>query len=344
MNLVYLFLRKSGYPIRQMQTDGHYPLMERLVSEGVVDNVRVVMETGQDSHMSTAPGVEVITVRGGIDQFELDPGEVVWVRGGWKSWLPWIEKQKPNNWFIYYGANTGHERWPHWDVVLDDEAEEKRITDDGRLWYPYIKPIHPLFRATNEDGRTYDLCIGASHIFDRKGQFHGFEMMQHYYKMYGVKLRCIMPGGFYSHEKNTEAMKKELPKWPNVVMPKVLPREKLKDIYKASRIFVHLTCCGQGDRGPMEAGNCGCHVVLGDGRHHAPYFQHSPLASWTAGSTTDYENICRWIHNVPLEGKHERIANYFFSYQGRVLPNLVPLFQFFKENPKPNRAALKELI
>lgn len=342
MRLTYLFLRKRGYKVADMQTDGHFPLMQALVKEGYVDSARLVLENGRVGEYHVCDGVTIYEYAGGIDAIELEPDEIVWVRGAWKSWIPWITRHQDSHWIMYYGANAGHAPWPYWDVVLDDENGRSVWNEQtGRLYLDYRKPVHHIFEAHRVD-RKYDLCIGASHIYDRKGQYRVFNVMKEYYRRYGEKLNCVMPGCFYSHEQHTEAMRRELPNWPNVVMPGFVPREDLVNIYADSRIFIHQTDTGQGDRGPMEAGRCGCFVVVGSRRHHAPYVYSNPLYSAALESIADDDAVIDLIRRT-RSVDHLGAADYFLRESGMdtaVMPRLRPLFEIFRQ-PK-DRGLLRE--
>ena len=344
MKLLYLYTRKKAYPVEFMKTDGHFPLMRALKNAGLVDSVRLVMETGREYHETVEPGVEIETLRGGIDSLKLDRGEVVWIRGAWKSWLPWIERHRYDHWFIYYAANTGHAPWPYWHVILDDETGLNRIENGKRLWFNYHKPIHDIFHVpVSNIEPEYTLCLGASHIYDRKGQYRAFEVMKTYHRLYGIKLRCLMPGKFYSHERHTEAMRAELKDWPNVEMPGFVDRADLRNLLHKCQYFLHLNNTGQGDRGPMEAGCCGCNLILGATKHHHPYTYAPESHTKLMPEMDDYETIARYVHdNVPAA--RADIAAHFqanSSITGYVVPVFRTLFQIFRENPEPDTHLLR---
>ena len=128
------------------------------------------------------------------------------LRGAWKPWIPWIERYAPDHWFLYYGANAGHHAWPWWDVILWDLKEESKEGKDGKLWWHYRKPVSPDFRLKPDIPEKYDVCCGASHIYDRKGQFRILPICRKFKELTGRDLRVIMPGSFYSREKKTEAL------------------------------------------------------------------------------------------------------------------------------------------
>jgi glycosyltransferase involved in cell wall biosynthesis len=281
-----------------------------------------------------------------------DKNTVVYVRGGFKPWLPWIKQVQANgNWCVFYAANTGRNCWPFWDIVFDDLSDKTRLVK-GRLFMAYRKPVNPCFRVLPGVKHVYDVCLGASHIFDRKGQFRSYRAVLAYERKYGKKLQCILPGGFYQREKGTEAMRAELEAHPNIVVPGTIERDELAEVYNASRIFMHTGYCGQGDRSVMEAGHSGCYLMVAHPPRHSPYVTSDWVTTTVLDDGHDPAKTADQLHGVLADSiqwwqRRLYISDYFRREGGvkeQSLPMFKRLFTFFKKHPFANREALKELL
>lgn len=328
--------------------------MRELVRDGLINSVRVVRESYATTVPTTdyeEPGFTAISVPD-VNILTLVPGEIVWVRGGWKSHLPWIERHLPNHWFLYYGANAGHHSWPHWDVILEDRHQRYVFPDSlGRLVWYYRKPVAPEFRARPGLERTWDVCVGASHIYDRKGQFRALDVCDEFYRLTGRQLRCIVPGCFYSREKQTERMKARLQSgaYPNVHLSGMLPREELVGVYNRSRFMYAATCGGQGDRCALEAGVCGCRMITARRRNHGPYVTADERFCFTPTAPEATGEIARYLAREIDEETPTRLdcAAYHVAHGGTeaVVAQIAPVLAVLRENPKTaDRAALAELL
>lgn len=350
MQLTYLYVRSRHYELEKLQTDGHYELLRALVARGVVDRVRVVRESYAfpgDHQEIQEPGFEVSHVHD-ISSVTLDPGEVVWIRGGWKSWIPWIERHAQTHWIFYYGANTGHQSWPWWDVVLEDRHDNMVYPDRlGRLVWPFRKPIAPAFCAGPPQIPVWDVCVGASHIYDRKGQYRIIAVADQFQKLAGRPLRCVIPGCFYSRERHTEAMKALLRsgKYPYIHLPGMLPRTELVSVFQRSRFMYAATCGGQGDRCALEAGACGCRLIASLRKNHAPYVTEDYAFVPSHPDKTDElaEYLAEEL-NKPDPDRQE-IAKYHDQNGGReaVIANLLPVLTHCLRHRK-DRESLANLV
>lgn len=348
MNLVYLYVRHRHFSLEQLKTDGHYGLMHELVRRGVVDKARIIMQ-GYAQH-----GVDILEDRGGVtieshEQMETvvpGPGDVIWVRGAWKSWLPWIQQYAAAHWFLYYAANAGHQSWPWWDVILYDLADGNRLGTGGTLWWHYRKPISPEFENRNLQTK-YDVCVGASHIYDRKGQYRILPIAKEYKKLTGNDLRIVIPGRYYSRERQTEAMRAEINAgaWPNIFVPGWMPRAEMVDIYNSAKYFYAATCGGQGDRCVPESGTCGCRQIIGLSKNHPPYAYANPLITYTPPDPDDFEAIARFLAEDRNDLSRSVVADYFARESGmdRVIQTFEPVLTHFRTHTK-NRDTLKELV
>jgi hypothetical protein len=347
MNLTYLYVRHRSFRLEQLQTDGHYALMQNLVARGLVDSVKIVMENyAQNEQVNVLKADPKFRVEShkNISTVMTAPGDVIWVRGGWKPWIPWIEERQTTNWFMYYGANAGHNSWPWWDVILNDLQEGYSPSKYGRLVWHYRKPVSPEFMNLNIAPK-YDVIVGASHIYDRKGQYRILPIAKKFKKITGRDLRVVMPGCWYSREKKTEAMKAEMRegKWPNIHMPGWLPRAKMVEVYNSAPVFYAATCGGQGDRCVMESGTCGCRQIIGTSKPHAPYTYRRPDFAFVPSHEDAFDEIAEYLAS-PSVTERDEVAGYFRRNGGQeaAMATLKPLLYHFKR-PK-DRETLKELI
>lgn len=351
MRLIYAYVRHRNFSWEQFTTDGHYALLRALQKTDLVDEVEIILNNyAVPSRLLHAePGLRVHSLKE-IDEFETRPGDVVWIRGAWKPWIPWIEKAADVHkcWLIHYSANAGHHQWPWWDAILWDLAAGNKIGRESKLWWHYRKPVCPEFRIMPEVEQEYDVCCGASHIYDRKGQFRILPICHEFKKLTGRDLRVIMPGAFYSREKKTEAMKAEMKagKWPNIFVPGWLTREGMIRVYNMAHVFYAATCGGQGDRCVPESGACGARQIVGLPKNHPPYAYETPIA-FVPEHQDDFSGIARHLFET-LEGSapdREAISDYFRQESSveTAIDYLRPLLEHMRDNPK-NRETLKELL
>lgn len=349
MKLVYCYVRHRNFSLEQLHTDGHYTLIKELVRRGIIPGARIIMEnynqrfTPQIIEQDDNFTVETIGV---FHKLKIDPGDIVWIRGGWKPWIPRIEEWAENHWFMYYGANAGHHSWPWWDVILWDLAEGNKIGKDDKLWWHYRKMVSPEFHYQPMEER-YDICVGASHIYDRKGQYRILPICKKYKELTGKDLRVCMPGSFYSHERKTEAMRKEIQegKWPNIHMPGWLTRTQLVEAYCRSKWFYAATCGGQGDRCLPEAGMCGCRSIIALSKNHPPYAYADPRMSFVQPDQDDLESVAQLLAGSGDYASRREIADYFQAEAGleTAIAYLRPVLDHMMANKK-DRSSLRKLI
>jgi len=298
MRLIFFYLqhRNAAYYFDFLRTEGYYWLLKRMVETGVVNDVLIVIDSPQKIQpVQYAPGITGISVQG----IENIPGgvridDIIWVRGGWKSWFGFLENlKKQNHKLLLYAANTGRERWPFWDVIFDDLNGKDFMDEQGRMHVDFRKPTNPeIFRPIAIE-RTYDLCIGASHVHDKKGQWRGIKAIIAYQQIFGKKLKCILPGAFRGGSRTSEIIDDIREYDLDVELPGMLSRDDIATVYNQSKLFLHLGAGGQGDRGVLEAMRCGCPVMIGFPKYHAPFTYQTDLNYVTADpdhySTLAYE-------------------------------------------------------
>jgi hypothetical protein len=348
MKLTYCYVRHRRFSQEQLQTDGHYTLIQELAKRGLIESAEIVLEN------YTAPAPAVLADLGRVQVIEtprietVTPGDIIWVRGSWKPWIPWLEKHAPTRWLIYYAANTGRGNWPWWDVVLWDLGGGSKLGQLGKLWWTYVKTVAPGFRNLDHEEK-YDVCVGASHIYDRKGQYRILPIAKRFRELAGRDLKVIMPGSFYCRERQTQAMKTELlaGKWPNITVTGWRTRAQMVDVYNQSRWFYAATCGGQGDRCVMEAGMCGCRQIIGLPKNHAPYTYETPWVSFVpSGGPDDFESIAQFLAGPdPYHPTRREVAAYFRRFGGMdaAVESLRPLLAHMSTHKK-DRETLRGLL
>ena len=268
--------------------EGFYYLFNRFIQESLFQEILVVMESGRSPGIITFdfPGITGVCVSNLSDLTPfMRADDLLWARGGWKSWcnfLSWWGSAHRE--ILFYRANTGTGRWPFWPVLLEDTSPDIATIEVAptpeipfahrRLIYPFNKPIDPTIFFPDAGTPVYDLCIGASHIHDKKNQFSIIPVLLAYRKKYGKDLKCVLPGALHRGV-NTNDL------WPSIqrhsldiTLPGMLPRQILaKEVYNRSRLYIHTAVGGQNDRGPLEALACGTSVMTYKYHNSPPFFK-----------------------------------------------------------------------
>ena len=355
MRLIYLYYRGRNYPFKHVQSDGHYDLIREMVKQEIVPEAHIYWE----EYASRAPKVyaeeknfTAVSVPN-IDNIKVQPGDVIWVRGGWKAWLPKIEEWIANkHWLLYYGANTGHERWTFWDFIFTDCKDLYGYDRHYRTWIPYRKPVSSTF-GYKEKPLTYDVCIGASHVTKRKGQWRTWNMIEEYQKQFGT-LNCIIPGDFTPDFK-TRTLYSTVSKLPNVTTPGFVSREKLCDIFNRTKVFIHLGGGGQNDRSVLEAGTCGCKIILLNGKWHSSFIKNNTENVFVFKDTrcvfdvdeTPFADGVAALYKMLNTTTHKTKKAFadFFKWenglQQRAIPAMKKLFVFLKKHPRASHEAIE---
>lgn len=260
---------------RQNGEEGYFALLQRLVDYKIITDLKVFYESNIGAGIArfvNGPNVycEVIPEIRFVEEY-IDDETIIFVRGGFKHWHNFLLQYKGKNWLMLYAANTGRERWPFWDVILDDINEVNYIDGHDRYWHNFVKPINEdiFYPAEGFKPMKYDFCIGASHIHDKKGQYLAIEALKEYNKIYG-ELRLVMPGSTRGGA-NTRKMIERMSFVNNVFAPGFVERHELRKIFQESKYFLHLGAHGQNDRGPLEALACGTPVCISSPKYHAPF-------------------------------------------------------------------------
>jgi len=333
--------------VPKFKEEGYYSIIKMLVDEQIVDEALVVIETCRGSGRFGYDGIEGIALPQTGDLI-LRPHDVVFVRGGFKSSFPFLERARKNGWLLFYAANTGRNRWPFWHVVFDDIGGQDKVVGK-RVYLDFRKPTNTDVFYSVPQVRDVDLMIGASRIHDKKGQWRGIEVAIAYEKLFGKKLKCVLPGP-WARGTHTSKIREKIKKYNlDVEITEYLPRESLAKHMNRSKAFAHLGSGGQGDRGPLEAMSCGCPIIIGFPKYHAPWtYNHSYC--YTPKDPSDYNAIAKHVHfllqhdNQYFRYKIEQYARQQSGIKEVMLPRMEKLFDFIRKYPDPSKAPLNELI
>ena len=286
---------------QQITTEGFYYLFRKLIEYGILEEVLIVIDSMRSPGMiSHHPGIKIRVVPH-VDYIlpYLRDDDIFYVRGGFKPWYEFLSKQKAaGRWMMFYRAATNRGNWPFWDVILEDLTTRMTVDNQGRITYPIVKPTNPeiFYTIQNEHYRTYDLCIGASHIHDKKGQWRTIDALVNYRKIYGENLHCIMPGSFHHSVHTNEILdiiaKNEL----DVAMPGMIDRRDMRSIYSSAKLYVHLATSGQNDRGVLESLCCGTPAIIGFPNFHPVQFR--PPSVRIATKPDDPVTVAYEIHSA----------------------------------------------
>lgn len=338
-------------------SDGVCSLLDTMTRAGLVDHVYAFIDSRFSCGEINLTPDFTLKVLPDINEVEdyITPGDVLWVRGGFRPWIPLIKKisKRRENWILFYRANTDRGRWPWWDIVLDD-LRGRPLLKRGRLFYPYIKPVNErLFRAIIPSKKVYDVMIGASHIHKHKGQFRAVEALMRYERKHGERLKAILPGGWLRCGHNMRIHELRDRELVHVDLAGHKDRGCLAKLMNQCEIFVHAGAGGQNDRGVLEALRCGVPIVIKDKRRYAPFI----------GNNSNYVTVCNsvyvdaWVEAIQAARMKIRStnANYYrrdlaMWYDKNnglfeaALPRMEKLFRFLvKNNKKPDRNLLREL-
>ncbi len=338
----------------QLLTEGFYFLFQQFIHYGFFDEILFVIESSKSpGHKRYHKGIEILVVPNlsCLHHFTRRD-DIMWFRGGWRSWFPVIEKyQAAGHWILFYRANTNRGAWPFWDIVLDDLIEKPTVDELGRFYYPIGKPTNTGLFYPEKVARKYDLCIGASHVHDKKGQWRIVEALVEYQKLFRRNLKCILPGEFHNGVGTNQIHVATQENRLDIEFPGMLNRNNMVTAYNMSKLLVHAGTSGQGDRGPLEAMACGCPVAIGTPRIHAPFVQKSPFNFQIDFS--DHIEAAKSIHSalkrINRHGERWRteVKNYYEAHNGIenvIIPQFKRLFDVIRPVEKADRRILRDTL
>jgi len=331
----------------QLHTEGQYNLFRELVKRNVIDECSIVIESGIESgHKQLCPGIDCYVVPRLDDILPyINDDDILFMRGGWKSWITVIEKfvAEDRN-LLFYAANTGRGRWPYWNIVADDLHDYHYIGKNNRLNWYYRKPMNQeIFYYDPCVETKYDLMIGASHVTDKKGQWRVVEMLVNLKTTYGFNPKSVIPGalrrGTHTNELIANIKKYNL----NVDMVGMLPREQLANLMRSTRVFFHAGAGGQNDRGPLEAMACGIYTGIHSPKYHAPIVYKNTNLTFISHHNEIHVAADNLYDTLLLRKDRQAISDYFNEEcsLNRCAEDFTKLINFLKDNPKRNQ---KELL
>ena len=318
MNLVFLFMShkmadKGDYDLhyepsgpcgdhyqKVFKDEGYFSLLRELKIRGIIENLYIFFESGQEPGIASwvsEANCQVIPNISLVEKY-IDDDTIIFVRGGFRHWHNWLLQYKNKNWLMVYAANTGREKWPWWDIVLNDLQLKSEIDSNDRYQFHFIKPINQTtFKPHYMINPTYDLCIGASHIHDKKGQWRAVKVLMAYKKLFGIDLKAVMPGSYRRSEKTLNMLQNDL-KEVDVICPGMLNRSDLCKLFNSCKLFMHLGAHGQNDRGPLEALACGTKIILGSPKYHAAELAYLSDIVKVPVDLDDFEGIAHQLHDL----------------------------------------------
>ena len=369
--------RQTNHPLmgRHMVSEGRHLMWRRLTELGIVDEVLIVTtayrETGWKTYTPRMKGLVVPSVH------DLEPmlreDDILYVRGGFKPWFPWLQEKRDEwHWLLFYEANTGRRRWTGWDVILDDLRADRHLDGKhGRMTIPWAKPVNQqIFRPLGLPMK-YDLCIGASHVHDRKAQWKVVKALADMRRTTGRGYKCVLPGAF---KKGTETnlIRHTVERLGlDIELAGNLQREDVARVLNQSRLYVSIGGHGQNDRGPLEALACGTPVLLSEAKKHPPWFHFNDEVCMFVNDPDDPEEMRAALHwafhrpkfepirtdgtepvpirrerNEFLEDTRPFVYKTFKRYNGLskvVVPQMEKLFNFLRKHPKRTPEASQAL-
>lgn len=351
MKVLFLFMSKGSAPAGSVKSDDwkkqdaadhyqttygdecYFTMFQDLVKCGVISDLTVVFESGvgpgkakfvKGARNFVVPEINLVR------EF-IEDDTIIFVRGGFKHWHDFLVQFKEKNWLICYAANTGRDKWPWWDIVFDD-LEMKNIVDRyGRYYFPFIKPTNENVFGVKTEQIKYDICIGASHIHDKKGQWKAVKVIEAFHKKFGYYPTAIMPG---SPRRSTETIKMFNKQWVSneINLPGMTSKPELSNIFACCKVFMHLGAGGQNDRSILEAHACGMPVILSNSPRFTPLLKEDGISTFIFDPESSFEEMAERLYmilaNFNVKGKIIRHSIYKrrMGYYEVVLPMLKDLF------------------
>lgn len=329
--------------IRGAMSDGFIYMLDQLASQGHVKSVSVFVDDKSNFGIRELSlhtrGYCVPNMMYCLEFIR--PGDIVIIRGGFKPWIPFIKaiKERGENQLVFYAANTPNTRWPFWDIVLDDLSDSAKIQND-KLFFLFNKPVNEeIFYPDPGIEKKYDVCVGASHIHRKKGQFRVVEAALEYEKLTGKRLKMIMPGGFIRCTQNTTIMNLAKSGKVDLTLPGAVPRPILNEFYNQSRLFIHAGAGGQNDRSLLEALRCGVPSIIANPKRFPPWTNTwASLRAVCVLRDNEPPTIAETIHTMLSRGRgRDNAASYYQRVNGLhevCIPKMLDLIKIIKEKTR----------
>ena len=337
---------------KTIETEGYFYLIKKMLDKGIIDDALIIIESNRSPGYFNCNGIKgyVVPHISCFDGF-IKEDDIIWARGGFRSWHDYlIDLQKRGHWLLLYAANTGRERWPFWDFIFDDLHTLEKMDERGRFHVHFKKPQNEeIFYPVNGTRRIYDICIGASHIHDKKAQWKVVKALQKLKSRTGKTLKCVLPGSTHSGGGKTRRwITPEILKSLNINHIGMVPRKELAKIINKSKIFCYLSGAGQGDRGPLEAMACGTPLFIGPMDRVPPVVYINRQVTHICLNPQDpisiYEDLLTWMDKVHHSSIRKVVYDHYIENNGIdvCLDFMNEIISFLNKNPKQNKAKLKD--
>ena len=329
-------------------TDGMIKMWCELANRDIVNQVDIFI----DSHINC--GYKALTPKANlyvvpnmdIVRDFISPGDIVIARGGFKPWYKTLAKihNDRKNWILFYRANTNRNPWPFWDIILDDLLRKSSVMHLNRFWFKFSKPVNEeIFKydpSINKSyGKHYNVCIGASHVHKKKGQFIGVRALEAYTKYYDHKLSAVLPGGFISCMYNREILNAH--NRGIVDVTRHMTRQLLCELFNRTEVFIHAGPGGQNDRGVLEAMCCGLPVILTSPGKFSDFVSYGP----NAVAKQDPLDIAHWIRSIRKDPPDPVDVKGWYQENNGLnevcIPKMIKLFNWMNQFSGPVRPKMK---
>ncbi len=317
-----------------MPEQGFFFMWKRLVEKGVLDAVFIVIKTkrgsGSITYCEGVTGLVVPNFR--ALETVLEPNDIIFCRDGFK-WLEQLRELKCRGHpLIFYAAASARAKWDIWDIILEDVNERMLsgpwMDDYDKYHMPFFKPTNPEMFYPEDIPRKYDVCIGASHIHDKKGQWRVVDALIEYKHRYNEYPTCILPGRRYN-DIRTKAMFEKIKEYDlPVELPGMVPKTEMRRIYNQSKLFIAPGGWGQNDRNVLEAMRCGTPIFFAFRGHRPPFLYQEGAVAFEAPAADDPNNYAYCLHKVLgkiTEDTRKETFDYFEANNGMetvVLPQM----------------------
>jgi glycosyltransferase involved in cell wall biosynthesis len=339
-----------------LPSEGYLYMLHEMLNRGVIDDLLIFIESNRGPGNTTYfkhVKCYVVPEIGYVRQF-LKKGDIIWARGGFRSWFNFLNLMKKEKyWLLLYAANTGRARWKFWDVIFDDLHGKHRHDSRGRFFYYFKKPINPDYFRPLDVKKRYDICVGASHVHDRKRQWKTIEVIAEYKRLFNENLHCVLPGRI-THGVKTNLMGSTINSARlSVYTPGMVSRTKVAEVFNQSHLSVFMGQGGQNDRGPLESLACGTPILLAGTARHCPSIWKDNEFCTVCEDPNDITKIAHQLREALYRSRRGRdikvrCRNSFENRNGLykvILPEMTKLFKVFRKYPIPNiQPLIKEYI
>jgi glycosyltransferase involved in cell wall biosynthesis len=332
-------------------TEGYFSIIQELLARKIVDDALIIIESCRSPGFFKAEGIQGYVVPHIKNTREfLYPGDVLWARGGFRSWFEYLQElQREGFWQMLYAANTGRERWNFWDFVLDDLNPEERFDGRERLHVHFKKPMNEKIFFPTGVKKKYDICIGASHIHDKKGQHKTLAALFQLKKELGRTLKCVMPGSSRGGTHTRKWLNNRVYDSLDIHAPGMVSRYELAEIFNQSKMFCYLGGAGQGDRGPLEAMACGTPLFIGPTDRLPPFASCNPEVTYVCNNhdkpSRVFPELTTQLSIFEKDAgiKEKCLKHYTDNNSVNVATDfMAEIINFMKANPKQDKGVLKE--